>query len=111
MKQLGQNPNLPTWPSDSQDWVGTACEEEIQKHGTKVKQFLGKKGDVLLWHASLMHRGSKPIDPALERRALIAHYSSIQVRADMPHLRRAENGSFYFFFEDGLVEPAMSTHK
>jgi len=111
MRQVGQNPDLPTWPSDSQSWVGTACENEIQERGIKTARFLGKKGDVLLWHASLVHRGSKPKNPELERRSLISHYSSIHARPDMQSMRRMENGSFYFFFPEGLKEPSKSTHK
>lgn len=111
MRARGQNPDLPTWPSDSQDWVGSACQEEIVARGIPVEKFLGKRGDVLLWHASLVHRGSKPLDRSLERRALISHYSSIHSRSDMPHLRKMENGSFYFHFDHGLVEPEKSTHR
>lgn len=103
MKQLGQDPNLPTWPSDSQGWVGASCERELQERGYPIKQFLGKKGDVLLWHAYLIHRGSKPKNKELERRSLIAHYSSIHARPDMQHMRRTEEGSFYFTF--GEVTP------
>lgn len=113
MRHLGQNPDLPTWPSDSQGWLGDSCQREIERSaketGVLPKTFLGKRGDVLLWHASLMHRGSRPSDPTTERRALIAHYSSIQVRADMPHRKRMENGSFYFDFPHN-VEPETSTH-
>jgi hypothetical protein len=111
MKQLGQDPTLPTWPSDSQVWLGEVCEDEIRNRKAPVKQFLGKRGDVLLWHASLVHRGSKPKNPLLERRALISHYSSIHARPDMTEQRRLENGSFYFHFDHGLTEPLESTHQ
>lgn len=105
MRQLGQKPDLPTWPSDSEGWVGEACDEEIARRQASIRPFLGKRGDVLLWHASLVHRGSKPRNKALERRALIAHYSSIRHRPDMPHLVKAENGSFYFSFPGASVTP------
>ncbi len=111
MRALGQNPELPTWPSDSQDWVGRACEDEIKVREAPITKFLGKRGDVLLWHASLVHRGSKPLNSVIERRALISHYSSIHARPDMPHLKRMTNGSFYFDFAHGYTEPEESTHK
>lgn len=110
MRNLGQNPSLPTWPSDSQEWVGDACDDEVALRGKDFVPFLAKKGDVLLWHASLLHRGSKPKNKALERRALIAHYSSIHARPDMPHLVPMENGSHYFNFP-GSDEPEDSTHQ
>lgn len=111
MRARGQDPNLPTWPSDSEGWVGAACEEEIRRQGVTKKAFYARRGDVLLWHASLVHRGSKPRNAELERRSLICHYSAIDARPDMPHLRRMENGSFYFWFEHGLREPMDSTHR
>lgn len=46
----------------------------IEEEGLEKKTFLAKKGDVLLWHANLLH-GGKPIDdPAKTRRSLVAHY-------------------------------------
>lgn len=111
MRARGQDPGKPTWPSDSQFWVGQACDQEIRARGKTATPFLGKKGDVLLWHASLVHRGSIPKNITLERRALISHYSAIDARPDMPHLRRRENGSFYFWFEHGMIEAAESTHR
>jgi hypothetical protein len=110
MKIKGQNPDLPTWPSDSQDWVGSACEGEIGMRESRVTQFLGKRGDVLLWNAFLVHRGSAPRDRALERRALIAHYSDVGARPDMEHRKQLANGSWYFDFPHNR-EPESSTHK
>ena len=109
MKQLGQDPTLSTWPSDSQDWVSQVCEEEMERRGSKFQPFLGKRGDVLCWNASLLHRGSTPINRELERRALICHFSSTRVRSDMPNMKRNENGSVYFDFPD-YKEPENTTH-
>lgn len=111
MRKIGQDPQLPTWPSDSQHWVGSACESEIASRNVEVRKFLAKRGDVLLWHASLVHRGSQPIDRNIERRSLIAHYSSINHRPDMPLRKRLDNGSYYFDFAHGYSEPEKSTHK
>lgn len=110
MKIRGQDPSLPTWPSDSQDWVGEACEQEIGFRRSEVTPFLGKRGDVLLWNANLVHRGSAPKNRELERRALICHYSAITARPDMPHMKRLESGSHYFDFP-GSREPDDSTHQ
>lgn len=96
--RMGHSIHPQTWPSDTQGWVGEACEAEIAAQSIPVKKFIGKKGDVLLWHASLLHRGSKPKNPALERRALICHYSAISARPDMPKPVREPNGSWYFPF-------------
>ena len=60
-----------------------------------------KKGDVLIWHAWLAHRGSKPKNPALLRKSLITHYSGINHRPDMQKPILWENGDskgYYFPF-------------
>jgi phytanoyl-CoA dioxygenase PhyH len=90
--------DLPSWPRDSEAILTPAIEKKIAAEGAEVRQFLGKRGDVLIWHSRLIHRGSRPQVPGLERRALIAHFSSISRRPDMPAaipVRRAT--------EDGTV--------
>lgn len=100
MKKTGKI-DQDTWPSDTQDWVGSACEEYANSLNASKKTFIAKKGDVLIWHSFLVHRGSKPNDPNIERRALIAHYSSINHRPDMPdaihYSHNTSNGHFFNF--------------
>jgi len=89
------------WPSDTQEWVGMACENEIKKREETIIDYVPQKGDLLLWHSFLIHRGSKPINPMLERRALICHYSSIFHRKDMPGVKKNatdRSNGFYFNF-------------
>jgi ectoine hydroxylase-related dioxygenase (phytanoyl-CoA dioxygenase family) len=73
---------------------------EIKRRGGTVKQFLAKRGDVLLWHGRLMHQGARPRDPKMERRSLIAHYSGINHRPNMheDYRRRDDNGQTYIVF-------------
>src|SRR5690606_30331182 len=73
----------PDWPTFTQFDVARACEGEMKKRGSKFSRYLPKKGDVLIWHSNLLHRGSPPYNPDRERRALICHYSSILHRIDM----------------------------
>lgn len=110
MKVMNQRFDADSWPSDTQGWVGQACEQEIARRGESLKQFIGKRGDVLLWHSQLVHRGSIPRNDKLERRSLISHFSSIKHRPDMPAPTQAPNGSYYFVFPD-YKEPGISTHK
>ena len=49
------------------------CEAE----GLRTEYFMAKKGDVLIWHADLMHGGAPIGDPSLTRKSLVCHY--------MPH--------------------------
>lgn len=84
------------WPNLTQDFVGEACDQEIKSRGAEIKQFLGKAGDVLIWDSDLIHRGSVPVNPELERPALICHYSAITKRQDMPKPVQHTNSSWYF---------------
>jgi ectoine hydroxylase len=49
--------------------------EEIlaQNHFTK-EIFLPKKGDVLIWHANLIHGGTPVVNPSLTRKSMVVHY-------------------------------------
>lgn len=53
-------------------------EPFIQKlladHHQKAHHFLAKKGDVLIWHANLIHGGSPRRDLAHSRRAVVCHF-------------------------------------
>jgi ectoine hydroxylase-related dioxygenase (phytanoyl-CoA dioxygenase family) len=62
---------------------GSVCysekyEPEIEKQITatnlKAEYFLGKAGDVLFWHANLIHGGAARKNIALSRKALVCHY-------------------------------------
>lgn len=48
--------------------------ERIAELGTEPVPFLARKGDVLLWHANLLHGGAPIADPARTRRSLVAHF-------------------------------------
>ena len=46
----------------------------IEGAGLAPETFLAKKGDVLFWHANLIHGGAPRKNPALSRKALVCHY-------------------------------------
>jgi ectoine hydroxylase-related dioxygenase (phytanoyl-CoA dioxygenase family) len=47
---------------------------EIASRGLKEEEFRGKRGDVFLWHARLLHGGRPIRDMAKTRRTLVVHY-------------------------------------
>lgn len=51
-------------------------EEVLVKNKLKKEIFLAKKGDVLIWHANLLHGGEKVIDKAITRKSMVFHYYS-----------------------------------
>lgn len=49
-------------------------EEIVKERQPRKEVFLAKKGDVLLWHANLLHGGSPIHDPEKTRKSMVAHY-------------------------------------
>ncbi len=45
-----------------------------EESGLEIKHFHAKRGDVLLWHANLLHGGSKRDNMLRSRKALVCHY-------------------------------------
>lgn len=61
-----------------QSWYSDVYEkatiELVQKHKLEQKFFVCKKGDILIWHANLIHGGSKRKNMNLSRKAMVGHY-------------------------------------
>lgn len=57
---------------------------QVAERGLGSETLLCPRGDVLIWHASLLHGGSVPHDPARTRKSFVVHFST---RANYP-LRR-----------------------
>lgn len=49
-------------------------EEQVQQGGFQSKTFLAKRGDVLIWHANLLHGGATVRDHQLTRWSQVSHY-------------------------------------
>ena len=49
-------------------------ESLIREHGLEKKTFLARRGDVLIWHANLLHGGSAIARPGATRRSIVCHY-------------------------------------
>jgi hypothetical protein len=86
----------PLWPKHSERLLTPLFEQEIERRDAPVVDYLPRRGDVLFWHSRLLHRGSRPTNPDAQRRALIAHYSGINHRQDMPPARRTGHGGWFF---------------
>jgi ectoine hydroxylase-related dioxygenase (phytanoyl-CoA dioxygenase family) len=90
---------LVEWPKIAERFVNRAFDREIARVGLPVREFLGEKGDVLVWHGRLAHRGSEPRNRSLVRKSLIAHYSALSKRTDMPQVAYTDEGAPYFVLE------------
>jgi len=49
-------------------------ESIIQENNFEKKVFIAKKGDVLIWHANMLHGGSHVKNAALTRKSMVLHY-------------------------------------
>lgn len=88
------------WPWKAERFLNGVFDDEIRERGARRKVWAdAKKGDVLIWHPWLAHRGSKPKNPELRRKAMICHYSGVGHRKDMSKPVFYENGESrgYFF--------------
>ncbi|MGO9817258.1 MAG: phytanoyl-CoA dioxygenase family protein [Acidocella sp.] len=92
------------WERYAERFVNPAIDYEVATWDRKPVKFLAKRGDVLIWHGRLIHRGSDPNVPGMERRSLIAHYSGINHRPDMPVRGQDQNGQNYAVFETSLID-------
>jgi len=104
LRALGTDESNPDWPAESERILTPLFEELIAERELPVRQFIARKGDVLIWHARLLHRGSVPKDPERERRAVISHFSGIEHRPDMPNAVRDQRAGWFFPIHEPGVE-------
>ena len=51
--------------------------EQVRRRGLKNATLLARRGEVLIWHSSLLHGGSVLGDPRRTRRSLVIHFSTL----------------------------------
>lgn len=51
-----------------------AIRQACETAGFEKQVFLPQRGDVLFWHANLVHGGSPRLDRSISRKALVCHY-------------------------------------
>ncbi len=91
------------WPEYAERFVTPAIDAEIIATRSRIVRHIARKGDVLIWHGRLIHCGSRPVSKRLERRCLIAHYSGVHHRPDMPAREIDQNGQVYAVFGEPLI--------
>lgn len=72
-------------------------KEVIKAEGLKKEVFLAKKGDLLIWHANLLHGGEPLVKKELTRKSMVFHYYSrdaicFHEITQRPTLKRSMNG-------------------
>lgn len=54
-------------------------EELVIKNGYEKKEFHARKGDVLIWHANLVHGGAPILNQSLTRKSMVIHFYATDV--------------------------------
>lgn len=49
-------------------------EQIVSQYGLERKEFHPRAGDVLIWHAQLLHGGARILNEGVPRRSLVSHY-------------------------------------
>jgi hypothetical protein len=99
LEALGEDGSRHDWPWRSEALLTPLVEERIKHGDAEVTEWLPGRGDVLIWHPRLYHRGSPPAFVNAYRPALICHYSGISSRPDFPEPVQAEGGGWYYPFD------------
>lgn len=94
---------LNQWPKYAERFVNPAIDRKIETEGLPIVSYLPEKGDVMIWHSRLMHRGAVAKIHNTPRKSLITHYSGINHRPDMFVREQDENGHHYAVFRNPMV--------
>ncbi len=84
------------WPKHSEVVLSPLFTDLIAEREANIVTHLPQKGDVLIWHGRLLHRGSTANVPGSYRPGFIAHFSGVNHRPQMPTAREHPTGGFYF---------------
>jgi hypothetical protein len=94
---------LNQWPKYAERFVNSAIDAKVAKERLPLVTYLPHKGDVLIWHSRLMHRGAVAQIKNTPRKSLITHYSGINHRPDMFVREQDENGHSFAVFRTPLI--------
>jgi ectoine hydroxylase len=64
---------------DKEPAYQAAVARLLADSGLQAEEFTASKGDVLLWHANLLHGGRPVRRPGASRRSMVAHYFAADV--------------------------------
>jgi SAM-dependent methyltransferase len=84
------------WPIHSERVLTPFFEEKIAAENLEKVEFTAEKGDVLIWHARLLHRGTVAKNPDRLRKAIISHYTALDAMKHYGAVERWDTGGLYF---------------
>jgi ubiquinone/menaquinone biosynthesis C-methylase UbiE len=87
------------WAEIAESFTTPAYEAKIAREGLPRSTFHARKGDVLIWHGKLVHRGSIANIPGMRRPSLICHYYPLDIGSGANRQRRPtryKGGGYYW---------------
>ncbi|MFC3440608.1 phytanoyl-CoA dioxygenase family protein [Sphingobium rhizovicinum] len=93
----GINKWISQKPDDHDEFL-QSLHRDAETYRQRKHSFLGKAGDVLIWHADLAHGGSRVAHPEKTRKSLVTHYTGVN---EDPHYLRTVN--FQSLSHDGVM--------
>ncbi len=80
----------------AETFVTDACAKMVVEQELEPRFFLPRRGDVLIWHHSLLHQGSRARVGNMMRPGLIAHYNSLSKQRELGRkMVQMPNGKWY----------------
>lgn len=72
-KDVGNSTGMLLSPNPNKNYE-MYVQKQIVDSGLRKENFTAKKGDVLIWHANLIHGGLPHLDKSLSRKSMVVHY-------------------------------------
>lgn len=83
--------------TDEMTQFNVYMDTQLRERGIKAKEFIAEPGDILIWHAQLLHGGKEILDPQQSRRSLVCHYFRKQdYWTHFWRVKRASQGGHYY---------------
>jgi len=73
-RSLGLTPDSIKAEAHPQTLFEAHWQQAVSNHGFQQERFLAKRGDVLVWHANLLHGGERVHNRQLRRWSQVVHY-------------------------------------
>lgn len=88
-------------------------DSQMEKAGLSPESFYPKKGDVLVWHGNLPHRGMPVENPNLTRKSYVTHFTAEPLVPDWLKNAKHEGGPLGIFLNgaSAYVEPSKYSSK
>jgi hypothetical protein len=93
----------PRWPKLAESFVTAAYESKLADSYLPKKRFIARKGDVLIWHGRLLHRGTRANQPGMQRKSLISHYTAISRIEPAIHKLGWSNGGVPYIIHKAIT--------